>query len=993
MRALRKTKTHIHFITLFALAAALAAFVCSLLAQSHAARIGFGLAQFVMLAGYVGYLVGRHAWQMRRKEAIFQSLPMNVYVFDKDRKILHISSDYSDMKDAAHTDDIDAEFSAFCEKSIPTVMGGEDLSLEYEFRGVWRRGIMKKAPPEFFGKDAFMITTVDVSDLSVARNVQKETADQLKDANRFLRVFIDNMPSGIFIKNYSDGGKYVLANKYFQERIVGSAEDIVGKTDYDLLELDVAQDCNGNELQVLATEGQVMDFFEDVRTLSGLELRGHTINVAQRVENGDLYLFGICSDMTEIIESQEREKLHSQQLRTLSNFLGTAMLSSTPKGLFGDVLRFVGESLRADHCFVFRYDPTDKSIRPLSQWCSDDVYFKSDDELPKISPDIDAWIDKLSKNELIVSEDMEAEHTGEFANLDQIEAANGIKSLLASGILKNGKLLGFVSIEFRKNKHKFTESDYYLVQMVSHILEFALERFEHLKQLEEGETLRRLLLDSVDIPIMLWDPNLKLVNANSAAAKFAGADEATLLANPCDKVICKGMFNPRSCPVRRCLDEGRVVTNDISFDGKDFHVTITPIFDAEKKVMFAIESIIEMTEFNAGKRQLVRSMEQAQASNKAKSYFIATMSQELRTPLNAVIGYTDLTQDPKLSHDERLHNLKNINFAANTLLSLINDVLDLSKLESEQLEIVKSPLDLRKLAEEFEGIFKFAAKKKGIALSVQVEGHMPIVMLDMLRLKQVLMNLIGNAIKFTHTGGVHVSFALQPTAANVGEVHISVQDTGIGITPEFAEKIFSPFEQDNGVRVRGRSGHEGTGLGLTISKRLLERMGGELSYDSKLGIGSEFKVVLRDVEICPEGTVLLPEEGTRPAAPIVPKKGLCLMIVDDIMLNLKVLRKMLENFDATVIECLSAKEALEKLESAIPDAILTDLWMPEMSGEELAKAVKANPRTAKIPIMAITADTNLQDPDHVYDGILFKPITIKAVAEKLDALMSQAASE
>lgn len=390
--------------------------------------------------------------------------------------------------------------------------------------------------------------------------------------------------------------------------------------------------------------------------------------------------------------------------------------------------------------------------------------------------------------------------------------------------------------------------------------------------------------------------------------------------------------------------------------------------------------------------ELVNAMQAAQESDRAKSYFLATMSHELRTPLNAVIGYSELMQDPNLDYNERMHNLKNINFAGKTLLNLINDVLDLSRLEAGQMEIHLSPVGMALVAEEFANIFKFAAKSKGIYIKVELQENIPPLMMDMLRLRQVLMNIIGNAVKFTKKGGIDIKISYESISEKFGNLRISVKDTGIGIASENLTKVFNPFEQDSTQRVRGRAGSEGAGLGLSIVKRLLDNMNGSISLESEKDVGSTFTLDFKNVTVSETPAPLPSDEEKKPQTQTSTnafKTNATVLIIDDVMLNIKVLRNMLKKMGANVIETLDPEEVEGILKTHTPDIIMTDLWMPKMSGEELATALKANPETAKIPIVAITADTQLQNTQGVFEDIIHKPITMAGIFKVIEKVFPQ----
>ena len=373
-----------------------------------------------------------------------------------------------------------------------------------------------------------------------------------------------------------------------------------------------------------------------------------------------------------------------------------------------------------------------------------------------------------------------------------------------------------------------------------------------------------------------------------------------------------------------------------------------------------------------------------EAANKAKSYFLATMSHELRTPLNAVIGYSELLKDPSLPEGERTANIENINLSADILLRLINDILDLSKLEAGQLRMLPVPVDLYKLMDELAHVFGLAVKKRGIYLAISLQEGIPPLMLDLMRLKQVLLNVVGNAVKFTGSGGIDVGVSFEPRADGAaGLLKISVKDTGEGISDDLIGHIFDPFRQSDGS-VRGGHIYEGTGLGLAISQKLANHMGGSISVRSKKGEGSVFTIALEGVAVAEAPEVRA--SAAPSAAPAPASFSGTAVIVDDVPMNLKILGAVLKKMGVGSVPCNSADEALAALEQSLPDIVMTDLWMPQKSGADLAAELRKNPRTSKIPVVLITADAEMEGLDRtLFDAIVIKPITMEKLGEALRA--------
>ena len=370
------------------------------------------------------------------------------------------------------------------------------------------------------------------------------------------------------------------------------------------------------------------------------------------------------------------------------------------------------------------------------------------------------------------------------------------------------------------------------------------------------------------------------------------------------------------------------------------------------------------------------------AASKAKSYFFSTVSHDIRTPLNAIIGFSQMLKAGFKTQEEHDQAVDSILVSGNTLLRLVNDILDISKLESGHMKIEPEPTDCRRIIEEMAGSFSVSCRKAGLDLRTKV-ADMPILMIDAVRLRQIAFNLVGNALKFTKEGFIEVraSFSPDGDGADGGTFTLDVEDSGCGIGEEDLKLIATPYVQVGAKAAR----HGGTGLGLAITRELARAMGGELAVDSTLGKGSTFSVRIPDVRtgVMPERTVA----GQVKGAAIAARR---LLLVDDQEINLKVLKALLSKIgDFSLTFAHDGKEALRILgdDSVQPfDIVLTDMWMPEMDGSALAKAIRGNPRMASLPVYVATADVEVQKnyADLGFSGILLKPITL----DKLQSLFA-----
>jgi len=377
--------------------------------------------------------------------------------------------------------------------------------------------------------------------------------------------------------------------------------------------------------------------------------------------------------------------------------------------------------------------------------------------------------------------------------------------------------------------------------------------------------------------------------------------------------------------------------------------------------------------------ELEDALERAHAAEKARSMFFSIVSHDIRTPLNAILGYSELLQKGTMSQAERETSLKAICASGTTLLQLVNDVLDLAKMDAGKMTLRPEPVLLDQLTDEVFSSFWRDASEKGIRLDNRT-GSVPTVMLDGHRFRQILFNLVGNAVKFTKRGAVTVAASYSGTT-----LEVSVSDTGCGIPPDMLTRILDPFVQvQDPSHAADRSG--GTGLGLSICKRLVEVMGGELRADSEIGRGSAFTAVIPNVVVSTLKTEPVEGKGTSGALKNLPKH---VLVVDDSSVNRSVLAALLKwigvaavDFAGDGVEALAALDSAEK--NGIPyDFVFSDFWMPNMNGLEFIEKLRADSRFSRLRTFAVTADSEFRRDNRssLFNGILLKPLTYKMLVD------------
>lgn len=364
--------------------------------------------------------------------------------------------------------------------------------------------------------------------------------------------------------------------------------------------------------------------------------------------------------------------------------------------------------------------------------------------------------------------------------------------------------------------------------------------------------------------------------------------------------------------------------------------------------------------------------EEAELANKSKTEFLANMSHEIRTPMNAVLGFSELLKGKTIS--PKYENYVNgILTGGKSLLGLINDILDLSKIEAGKMEIRKEPVNIDLLLKEVHSIFRETAKEKELYFNCFIEPTTPsVVLLDEVRLRQIIFNIIGNAMKFTIKGGVSIRVAAIPEVNNKNiKMQFQISDTGIGIPQEQHQAIFEPFKQMDGQSTRM---YGGTGLGLAITKRLVNIMNGEIILKSEINQGTIVTITINDVE---KLNTIKEVEIKSESSTKYKFNNQTILLVEDISSNREVIKGMLDQCNLNIIEVKNGKEAIEQIEKSVPDLILMDIMMPIMDGNEAIQIIKSNNNYKNIPLIALTAAT-FNDSEsrsiHLCDDFVRKPI-------------------
>jgi len=496
-------------------------------------------------------------------------------------------------------------------------------------------------------------------------------------------------------------------------------------------------------------------------------------------------------------------------------------------------------------------------------------------------------------------------------------------------------------------------------------LGFLIERFnEMLAKIEKGDqdlrdtTVSKEYVENIfttmSDSLVVITPKTKIQTVNRATCDLLGykADELIgkeiSILNASDEKATCNFFDSQLFFEHLTKKEGMLSNLEGSFLSKDGRKI--PVFfsgsvmrDKNGKIIGAVVTFEDISALKAGEEKLKLAKEAAENANHAKSLFLANMSHEIRTPLNAILGYSQILMRKKELDDGTKANIKTIDSSGKNLLTMINEILDLSKIESGKMELQPVNFKLNDLVQDVESLFDLRCKQKKLRWISSKISDQIIVHGDQTKLRQVLINLLGNAVKFTDSGEVSLSIKV------LGEDQylFEVIDTGPGIAVENQEKIFFPFEQAESEFQKG-----GTGLGLAISKKQLELMGSKLLLKSNVGEGSNFYFTMHLPSAKEELIVATPFKNVLHLAPDHQIRAL---VVDDVKENREVLSRVLLDIGVDVIVAENGKEGVEKVREHQPDIIFMDMRMPVMNGEEALKVIQNKYGADQFKIVAITA--------------------------------------
>jgi PAS domain S-box-containing protein len=583
------------------------------------------------------------------------------------------------------------------------------------------------------------------------------------------------------------------------------------------------------------------------------------------------------------------------------------------------------------------------------------------------------------------------------------ESASGEKLLVAPLLIKD-KAIGALSVWRNPGYPEFNQAELNFAISLAQQAAVAIENARLFETAQESQRRMADIINFLPDPTLVIDKEGRVIAWNHAIEEMTGVSALDMIGKGDFEyalpfygerrpLLINTVLSPNkeieAKYTRIHLNEGILVGEAIaSLKGRKVYLNVTAssLRNSKGEVVGAIESIRDITAQKLAEQEITQAKAEAEAANQAKSAFLAMMSHEIRTPMNAIIGMSGLLMNTNLNPEQQ-EFAETIRSSSDSLLSIINDILDFSKIEAGKMSLEEAPFELRECIETSLDLIKVRASEKNLELAYQLEPDVPpAIMGDVTRLRQVLINLLGNSVKFTEQGEIVLSVSKGPEPDSL---HFSVRDTGIGIPADRISMLFRPFTQADASTSRR---YGGTGLGLALSSRIVNLMGGKIWVESEgiVGRGSTFHfTIIANPVLGWKGRPQLEKEHPQ-------LRGKRLLIVDDNATNRRILQLQTRIWGMHPVECPSPDQALEILRRGdMFDLVIIDMHMPDMNGVELAHAIRNleadRPEFSQMPLVLSTSLGGRDDAREAteFTAILLKPIRQSALFDTLMNIISK----
>ena len=702
----------------------------------------------------------------------------------------------------------------------------------------------------------------------------------------------------------------------------------------------------------------------------------------------------LARNITHRKQAEIRLARQSEILEGVARATNALLLGNDLHEAINYAFSIIGTSTHVDRVYLFEYhtNPSDPGllISQRFEWCKPGVEPQiTNPDLQNLPADfIPRWNSILEKGDVVSGfvRDFPAEER-------EILEPQDIISLLVVPVLTDNNLLGFIGFDDCTEGSDWTESEAHILRSVATGIGSAIMRHRSEEKLRSSESRFRVMYEESPLGLVLTDDYGVITDVNRAFLEMLEQTKELIGKTTFFNLIPQEHVRVKHEVIVGLKNNKRAGPVEISLwtsDNRQVPVILNLVLlqdhTQNPQVLIVVENITYRKESEI---ELIGAKEAADRANKAKSEFLANMSHEIRTPLNAIMGFSELLAE-QLRDSKQLEFVDVINKSGKNLLLLINDILDLSKIEAGRITIELEPVNPQGLLNELTRIFSLSIQEKKLGFNIKSDPSLPeSLLLDETRIRQVLFNLVGNAVKFTNHGGISLTCRSVSKAEDTSKIDLmfEVTDTGIGIPADQHGTIFQAFRQQEGQSTRKFGG---TGLGLTITRRLVEMMNGAITVESEPGKGSSFRVWLYNVAISSgKQSVSLIEDYEK--AKSFTFENQQILLVEDIDVNRLVIREMLSSRNIRLLEAINGEVAIAMAREHRPDLILMDMQMPVMDGYTATRLLKEDQNLRDIPVIALTASTMRSYADEVQsicDGYLQKPVTPGLLVSELSKFLT-----
>ena len=726
-----------------------------------------------------------------------------------------------------------------------------------------------------------------------------------------------------------------------------------------------------------------------------------TTKVQRNWDNEDINFARTISDILSLAiisqrqcETEKKLEYKSELLSAMALCTEKFLISKSINEMFVATYEIMGKATKADHLFYYELNENTNVFDQKFKWAREGTTLQIT-KLQSLSYD--------NLQGIIINATRKKHFTSITSKLEdsffkELMVNNEIKSILILPIYIENKFSGFIGFDDCIKEKKWTNDEIKILQTLANNITSALERNKNETILHESQEKFRLLANNIPGTVYLsnMDDKWSKIYITNEIENLTGYSKAEFIEN---KIYYVDLVHPDDKEnvlnaAKKLIEEHIKMQIVYRITHKKGHIVWVEEFgDSIKKdnvIIYVGGIFFDITKKKEAEEAVI-AKEIAEAANMAKSEFIANMSHEIRTPLNGIIGFTDLLLKTNLEKTQEKHMIT-VNESAHSLLDIINNILDFSKIEAGKLELFIEKQEIKEILNQIIDLISYESNLKSLKLELDLASDIPkYFWVDIVRLKQILINLLANAVKFTEKGSIKLIVSvLEKTENSNTKIRFSVIDTGIGIREENWNKIFKAFSQEDNSTTRKFGG---TGLGLSISNQLLGLMNSSLKLESKINIGSTFyfdinlktsnktSVYKTKINIPVENRidlVIKKNDGS---------KKLKILIAEDNKINMLLLKTIIKNigFDTTIFEVFNGVDAVEQFEAINPDIIFMDIQMPVMNGYQATKVIRSFKSGKNIPIIAVTAgvekDEKIKCMEAGMNDYISKPIT-KGIIEK-----------